>query len=68
VIIISSLLKIYKKLKKNKYTEELHDIPLYVLPIKPIFLFNAEANFNQLVIDYVAQFHTNNNGKEREKH
>mgnify|MGYP000010434267 FL=1 len=51
-----------------KYTEELHDIPLYVLPIKPIFLFDAESNFNQLVIDYVAQFYTNNNGKEREKH
>lgn len=51
-----------------KYTEELHDIPLYVLPIKPIFLFDAEHNFNQLVIDYVAQFYTNNNGKERENY
>jgi tetraacyldisaccharide 4'-kinase len=51
-----------------KYTEELHDIPLYVLPIKPIFLFDAEPIFNQLVMDYVAQFYTNNNGKEREKY
>jgi len=51
-----------------KYTEELHDIPLYVLPIKPIFLFDAEPIFNQLVMGYVAQFYTNNNGKEREKY
>lgn len=49
-----------------KYTEELHDIPLYVLPIKPVFLFEAEQAFNQLVIDYVAQFYTNNNGNEKE--
>ena len=45
-----------------KYTEELNDIPLYVLPIKPHFLFDAEIAFNKLVIDYLAQFHTNNNG------
>ena len=45
-----------------KYTEELNDIPLYVLPIKPHFLFEAEKAFNSLVIDYLAQFHTNTNG------
>ncbi len=45
-----------------KYTEELNEIPLYVLPIKPHFLFDAEIAFNKLVIDYLAQFHTNNNG------
>jgi tetraacyldisaccharide 4'-kinase len=45
-----------------KYTEELHDIPLYVLPIKPHFLFDAENVFNKLVMDYLAQFYTNKNG------
>ena len=45
-----------------KYTEELHDIPLYVLPIKPHFLFNAEDAFNKLVTDYLAHFYTNTNG------
>ena len=45
-----------------KYTEELHDIPLYVLPIKPHFLFNAEEAFNKLVTDYLAHFYTNTNG------
>ena len=29
-----------------KYTEELNNIPLYVLPIKPKFLFVSERNFN----------------------
>ena len=45
-----------------KYTEELHDIPLYVLPIKPHFLFNGEVAFNKLVTDYLAHFYTNTNG------
>ncbi len=45
-----------------KYTEELNEIPLYVLPIKPHFLFDAEIAFNKLVVDYIAQFHTNSNG------
>lgn len=46
-----------------KYTAELNNIPMYVLPIKPFFLFNQEAAFNQLVIDYVAQYHSNKNEK-----
>ncbi|TRZ75201.1 MAG: tetraacyldisaccharide 4'-kinase [Chitinophagaceae bacterium] len=45
-----------------KYTEELNAIPLYVLPIKPSFLFGAQEKFNQLVLDNVAQFYKNNNG------
>jgi tetraacyldisaccharide 4'-kinase len=38
-----------------KYTEELNQIPLYVLPIKPHFLFNTEQEFNKLVFDYLEQ-------------
>ncbi len=45
-----------------KYTEELNTIPLYVLPIKPQFLFNSKEAFNQLVIHYVAEFNKKNNG------
>lgn len=45
-----------------KYTEELQDLPLYVLPIKPHFLFEGEAAFNKLVTGYLAQFYTNHNG------
>ena len=45
-----------------KYTEELHDIPLYVLPIQPNFLFGEKEKFDQLVLDNVAQFYKNKNG------
>jgi tetraacyldisaccharide 4'-kinase len=45
-----------------KYTEELNDIPLYVLPIKPQFLFGEQGKFDALVINNVAQFYKNNNG------
>lgn len=45
-----------------KYTEELNDIPLYVLPIKPQFLFGEQGKFDSLVKNNVAQFYTNNNG------
>ena len=45
-----------------KYTEELHDIPLYVLPIQPSFLFGEKEKFDQLVLDNVAQFYKYNNG------
>jgi tetraacyldisaccharide 4'-kinase len=44
-----------------KYTNELNDMPLYVLPIKPFFLFNQATEFNQLVIDFVAQYHQKTN-------
>lgn len=46
-----------------KYTEYLQDIPLYVLPIKPQFLFGEEEKFNSLVKNNVAQFYKNNNVK-----
>jgi len=45
-----------------KYTEELNALPLYVLPIKPKFLFEAENIFNELVKNYVAQFYKKING------
>ena len=45
-----------------KYTEELNQIPLYVLPIKPHFLFNTELEFNRLVIDYLDQHYNTENG------
>jgi tetraacyldisaccharide 4'-kinase len=45
-----------------KYTEELNQIPLYVLPIKPQFLFNTEQEFNRLVMDYLDQHYNTENG------
>ena len=45
-----------------KYTEELHNLPLYVIPIQPQFLFDAEPVFNELVKNYVTQFYKKLNG------
>ena len=41
-----------------KYTEQLHNLPLYVLPIQHHFLFDAEPTFNALVKNYVTQYYT----------
>ena len=45
-----------------KYTEQLHNLPLYVLPIQHHFLFDAEPTFNALVKKYVTQYYTKING------
>lgn len=42
-----------------KYTEELKDIPLYVLPIKPVFLFNEKETFDLLIVDFVKAYFKN---------
>lgn len=39
-----------------KFKEELEDLPLFVLPIKHQILFNREADFTQLVRDFILQF------------
>ena len=39
-----------------KFSEALHDLPLYVLPVKHQFLFGEGTQFNQLVQDFVVQF------------
>jgi tetraacyldisaccharide 4'-kinase len=50
-----------------KYTEELKDIPLYVLPIKPVFLFDEQNAFDQLVLDFVNGYQKNNLSETQEK-
>jgi len=39
-----------------KFSDELKDIPMYVLPIKHEFLFEEGDIFNSLVLDYVRNF------------
>jgi tetraacyldisaccharide 4'-kinase len=39
-----------------KFKKELVSLPLYVLPVKPCFLFGEGDNFNQLVIDFITGF------------
>jgi len=41
-----------------KFSDQLHELPLYVLPVKHQFLFDEGIQFNQLVHDFVAQFPT----------
>lgn len=39
-----------------KFREEIRELPLYVLPVKHQFLFNAEPAFMKRVIDFITQF------------
>ena len=39
-----------------KFGELLHDKPLYVLPIRSVFLFNEEQQFNKLVTTFIESF------------
>jgi tetraacyldisaccharide 4'-kinase len=39
-----------------KFKEQLHDLPLYVLPVRHKFLFNDGELFNEKVIDFIENF------------
>jgi len=39
-----------------KFKEQLAGIPLYVLPLKPAFLFNEADKFNRVVINFIGGF------------
>lgn len=39
-----------------KFKEQLSGMPLYVLPLKPAFLFNEADKFNALVINFIGGF------------
>ncbi|MBC7650354.1 MAG: tetraacyldisaccharide 4'-kinase [Deinococcales bacterium] len=40
----------------TKFTEQLENLPLYVLPIKHQFLFNESEHFNKLIIDFIKSY------------
>ena len=42
-----------------KFTEQLADLPLYVLPIRHEFLFEEGAQFNKQIIDFIRNFSFN---------
>lgn len=42
-----------------KFSADLQDLPLYVLPIKHEFLFNEAALFNEIIINFIKEFKTN---------
>jgi tetraacyldisaccharide 4'-kinase len=39
-----------------KFKDQLPGMPLYVLPLKPAFLFNEADKFNQVIIDFIGGF------------
>ncbi|MFY7898883.1 MAG: tetraacyldisaccharide 4'-kinase [Chitinophagaceae bacterium] len=43
----------------TKFTEQLQDLPLYVLPIKHQFLFDQGLAFNQQILAFIQQFQKN---------
>jgi tetraacyldisaccharide 4'-kinase len=43
----------------TKFTEELKTLPMYVLPIRHRFLFEEGEQFNELVTDFIRNFHFN---------
>ena len=40
----------------RKFETELSDMPVYVLPLQQHFLFNEEAVFNKIVVDFIESF------------
>ena len=40
----------------TKFTEQLENLPLYVLPIKHQFLFNESEHFNKFIIDFIKSY------------
>jgi len=44
-----------------KYSEELKELPLYVLPIQPEFLFNEAEQFDAMVVSFIRNFSFNPN-------
>ncbi len=42
-----------------KFNDQLTNIPLYVIPIEHVFLFNEGPQFNEMLINYVKHFNSN---------
>lgn len=50
-----------------KFSTELQDLPLYVLPIKHKFLFNEGKRFNLAINNFVKNHQLNNNNNEEQE-
>ena len=40
----------------QKFSQELKDLPFYVMPIQPVFLFHEENQFTQLITTFIQEF------------
>jgi len=50
----------------TKFMETLHDLPLFVLPIRHAFLFNEGQRFNETVTAFIKNFHLNKKNEQKE--
>jgi tetraacyldisaccharide 4'-kinase len=40
----------------QKFSQQLRDLPVYVMPIEPVFLFHEENQFTRLIITFIQEF------------
>jgi len=40
----------------QKFSQELRSLPVYVMPIRPVFLFNEEKQFTRLITTFIQEF------------
>jgi tetraacyldisaccharide 4'-kinase len=40
----------------QKFSQQLLDLPVYVIPIQPVFLFNEENQFTRLITTFIQEF------------
>jgi tetraacyldisaccharide 4'-kinase len=50
-----------------KFEQELHDVPMYVMPIELQFLFNDENRFNELIGTFIEEFDRNREASQADK-
>lgn len=48
-----------------KFNEELHQLPLYVIPVQHQFLFEQADAFRQIVTNFITTFNKETDGKEK---
>jgi tetraacyldisaccharide 4'-kinase len=40
----------------QKFSQQLHELPFFVMPIEPVFLFNEENQFTRLITTFIQDF------------
>jgi len=40
----------------QKFSQQLRDLPFFVMPIEPVFMFNEENQFTRLITTFIQEF------------
>ena len=40
----------------QKFSQQLRELPFFVMPIQPVFLFNEENQFTRLITTFIQEF------------